>query len=75
MEKEQSDRIILNDELIKRIILNPTFTTGLADCWNRYHRLKRNKMMYEICTPTLTKWWQKLRGIKPYMNRNYEPKF
>ena len=64
----------MTQEQLKKILLNDQLLTELSECWNRYHRLQRNRMMYEVFTPTYLKWWHKLTGNKPYMNFNYEPK-
>jgi hypothetical protein len=38
-------------------------------------RIDFNKSMYEIFTPFYIQIWHKLKGIKPYENQNYKPKF
>jgi hypothetical protein len=64
----------MTEEQLKTIILNDKTIKEFYDSLNYYHRLKINRLMYEVFTPTLIKWWHKLRGKKPYLDLNYEPK-
>ena len=63
-----------NKEKLIKIMTSDVFKKAIIDCWNHWNRLKRNKMMYNIFTPFYIKWWHKIKGEKPYLELNYEPK-
>lgn len=64
----------MTSEQLKTNLLNPEFIKGVAECYINIHRLKRNRMMYEVFTPIHIKIWHKLLNKKPYMKLDYEPK-
>lgn len=65
----------MTEEQFKKILTDDQFITEVLDGWNRYHRLRTNRLMYEVFTPTLIKWWHKVRGKKPYLDVNYKSKY
>lgn len=64
----------MTEEQLKTILTNDQFIADVIDNLNHYHRLRTNRLMYEVFTPTLIKWWHKVRGKKPYLDFNYKPK-
>ena len=65
MTKEQMGKIELQaNEIFKEI----------NDISNKYHRLKRNRLMYIVFTPRYIRLWHSITGKKPYLELNYKPK-
>lgn len=65
MTKEQLTKIVQNDMFIREVYRE----------FRRRERIRFNKDMHEIFTPWYVKLWHKFRGIKPYENIRYSPKF